>query len=340
MIILPFSPSPPAQLAEKSFEVEIPSSRLQKEAVYRELAEVCEKWGLVEMERSMNPSTRREFSTASTTSTSSSFNNIIIYDRSATASPTPSDNHNESLILTLINTTTSAIRAAQRYFLSLPPEKLGESSDMSDLQLERASHRGIPALGVVTASRPIPRHSTLGVATSGRQAISPERNKQASAQSAKIPQDPLLRLRKVSLATLGALKDMEHRYRLNSPSEQPSNIEDIKDTLGDISITSSTDSVYQNPTFQIEDTSASEQSGYPNSYKGHLYRNDISLRDLSEQAQIVKQWIETVNELLNRLSSEVKTRRIRTKSGNLSQDNVPLPQWATPDCDDGDKLGK
>lgn len=304
--------------------------------MYRELSEVCEKWGLVEMERSIVPSSRRDSSTGSTTSSVSN-----AYDRSTTASPTPSEYHDQSLVLTLMSTTTAAIRAAQKYFLSLPADKLSGVSELSNMPTggpAKSPSGGPPVLGVSTASRPIPRQSTMGIASPNRSATSPEGLRSATNQSRGSAKDPLLRLRKASLATLGSLKEMGHRYRL-LPSKQDSDMKDVEESLGDLSITSSASSI-ANPSFQIEDTSVSEQSGESDSRKGHLYRTDVSLRDLNQEAQVVKEWVETVNDLLTHVSSESKTSRVRTRSGNLSSDNSPLPNWARSDAYGGDRLCK
>lgn len=320
---------------DRSFEVEIPSSRLQRQAVYRELAEVCEKWGLVEMDKFL--SSRRQPSTASTSST--------LYESSTrellNTSPMPSDSQQDNLILNLMQTTTAAIRAAQKYFLALPPEKLpyGNAKTGSNLNKEisssSSSNRGPPsALGIITASRPIPRHSMMGVASSSRRTVSPTRDREQNASP-----DPLLRLRKASLAALGALKEMEARYRV--PTSDEVHAEHLNDPIQDLSL-SSNDSMYSHPSLHIEDTSSSEKSTSSSiASKGHLYQANVSLSDLNKEAQIVKEWIETVDSLLSDLTTDAaKTPRPRTKSGNLAVETSPIPKWARIDAFENDKLGE
>lgn len=307
--------------------------RLQKQAVYREMAEVCEKWGLVEMDKFT--SSRREASTSSMDPSSAQSN--ADSRASMTSSPMPSETQHDNLILTLMNTTTSAIRAAQKYFLALPPEKLpyGPSSYM-DQQQKRdtapsSSARGLPfTLGVVTASRPIPRHSTVGVASSSKII---DRSNNITDEAG----DPLLRLRKASLATLGTLKEMEARFRLPH-DEVP--IDQLDESMQELSVSSSTSSSAPQPTFQVEDTSASERSGSSDASRGHLYRDDVSLLDLAKEGQIVKNWIETVDSLLSDLESGSKTPRPRTKSGNLESGIGSLPIWARDDRFEHDSLGE
>lgn len=321
---------------DRSFDVEIPSSRLQRRAVYRELAEVCEKWGLVEMDKFL--SSRRQPSTASASSTPYESSTR----ESLNTSPMPSDSQQDNLILSLMQTTTAAIRAAQKYFLTLPPEKLpygnaktGNNHNKETSSSSSSSNRGPPsALGIITASRPIPRHSMMGVASSSRRPVSPTRDKEQNASP-----DPLLRLRKVSLATLGALKEMEARYRV--PMSDEVHIEHLNDSIQDLSL-SSNDSTYSHPSLHIEDTCSSEIStSSSTASKGHLYQANVSLTNLNKEAQIVKEWIETVDNLLSDLTTDAaKTPRPRTKSGNLAVETSPIPKWARIDAFENDKLGE
>lgn len=327
-----FSPSPPAHQADRSFEVEIPSLRLQRQAVYRELAEVCEKWGLVEMDKYRH-SSRREPSSASTSS-GTHYNESDA--RASAASPIPSEPCNDSLVLTLLNITTSAIRVAQRYFLTLPPVKLPNST-AGQRRTENSSSSS--ALGVVTASRPIPRHSTMGIASSSRRAVSPKSQKSSSSSVIDpASRDPMLRLRRVSLETLGMLRELDAKYCTQHQTQTSTH--DLDASMNDISIASMDTSGTTNPSFHVDDTSASERSSHSDAIKGHLYRSDISLQDLNKEAQVVKGWIETVDDLLSQLSAEAKAPRPRTKSGHLSLDSSPLPKWANEDFYDGDGLGQ
>lgn len=328
---LPPSPSPPAPSAKKSFQVQVPSLRAQKQDVYRQVAEVCEKWGLVEMGKSL--SSRRESSMGMNTINDLDVRSVM------SPSPMPSEDSGENLILVLLNTTTSAIRSVQRYFLSLPPEKLpytGQSQDAgrdnTSLRPPASTSRGLPTLGVVTASRPIPRHSMVGIATSSKRSLSPpsdSRTPTSTSHYIDSGQDPSVRLRKASLATLGALKEMEVRYRLARQEEgDASGL--LSESLQDVSISNSSSDAPA-LTFNIEDTSASERSGSSDHARGHLYRDDISLQELAAEAQTVREWIEVVDFLMSAPTVAASTPRLRTQSGNLAPREEAIPAWAKKD---------
>jgi hypothetical protein len=281
---------------------------------------------LIELGKFANLNTRRESSTGGSSDADVS--------HTRTSSPLPFEQQ-DNLVLTLINTTTSAIRAAQKYFLTLPPEKLpGGSATPKASESSSRFPQQIPGVGVITASRPIPRHSQLGVAATSKRSLSPSNSQQSSGSTLGPPSDdPLIRLRRVSLATLGALKEMERRYRL--PGQREASIDDLNDSVQDISVSSETSSSIG------EGNSVSGFSGTTSDYtKGHLYREDVSLRDLTNEAQIVKEWIDTVDTLLSEVLKESKiVSRQRTKSGNLEEGGA-VPKWAREDAFEGNTLGE
>lgn len=285
---------------------------------------MCEAWGLVEMGKHL--STRRE--------SSSAVSRTVGLDRSL-ATPSPSFSEDRSgehnLVLILLQTTTSAVRSVQRYFLSLPPDKLPYSPAVEQAhRREPSSSSGRPAtLGVITSARPIDRYSTLG-----RRSISPPRV--ATAPQGHAEDDPLLRLRKASLATLGALKEMDVRYRLSATDTSDEELASALDTV-DLSSGSVT----------IDRTSSSESgsSSAGTGLTGYLYNDDVTLSELRAEANAIKYWIETVDSLLFAKTAEAVLKSPRPSSGSghlqIAMDEADsVPRWAREGTFSADLMGE
>ena len=272
-------------------------------------------------------SSRRESSTTAAC-------RVADYDRSL-ATPSPSfseDRHEENLVLTLLQTTTSAIRSVQKYFLSLPPDKLPYSASTERAQRREASNSASrPApLGVITSARPIPRYSNFGQPS--RQSLSPPR----TSAAAEDDEDPLLRLRKASLATLGALKEMVAHYRLPGTESVDEEL-DAAFNAADIS----------GGSVLIERNSSSESgsSSAGTGVTGQFYDEEVSLTDLRKEAEAVRHWIETVDSLLFAKTAEaaMKTPRPRADSGKFQTamtETSAVPRWAREEAFSADGMGR
>ena len=102
--------------------------------------------------------------------------------------------------------TTEAIRTVQRFTLSLPADTLPQDTleaGVNHLSLNSLSARHQSTMAVSTAARP---RTSLGLPTNPRPS--------AVRSSSDANPDPATTLRAVSLQVLGALRDMEARYRL------------------------------------------------------------------------------------------------------------------------------
>jgi hypothetical protein len=122
--------------------------------------------------------------------------------------------------------------------------------------------------------------------------------------------DPLVELRTASLATLGMLKQMDKQYRLHEGDEDDE-ARDIVEAMSSANISSGS-SGQPALTFSEEPSSASDASsstGATGVSGGHLYDHDVTLRDLRSEAQVVKEWIETVDKLLFPKQDEQATPR-------------------------------
>lgn len=301
----------------------------------------------------------------STRSASSAFENSESF-RSDT--PLTESEGEENLILSLLQTTTSAIRATQKYFLSLPPEKLPTGFSTSQgkgdapqpalpglgLPSSLPSTLGAPArhssLGFSTASRPNPRFVSSSMASSSFRRSQPPPSSRAEVKafpsSSSYEEDPLLVLRKASLDTLGTLKEMEARYRLSGSesSLQLSSDEarELAESMNDIKLAPSAplltfEDSNASTSGSSSDTGASAAMASSSSLKGHLYRDDVDLKELSGEAESVRKWIETVDALLLASSSK---KSGRTDAPASSADISEMPEWAKENAFPDDPLGK
>lgn len=280
-----------------------------------------------------------------------------------------------SLVLRLLQTTTHAIRTVQRYFLSLPPDRLpSDGIDSAAAAPYSVTNRTVsgsrhlhPSLGVITAARPIPRYSSKPTTASQPYAVGTTRPSLSETDSSSSPsesagvsvqdQDPLTRLRNASLATLEALREMEVNYRIpGSITDGPRDSEDaiLHRGVSDLSLTvgesggppslsyteddasdlNSSDAATGGRTGEEASAAASETSMH-----GHLYQEDVSLRDLAKEAEIVQRWVETVDSLLTMMNH--RRARQRTQSNNLASSSGPrTPRWAREEEFPQDNLGE
>ena len=368
-----YRPSPPAPVPDKpTFDIDSqPSLRVRREQVYAAVSDVCERWGLVEMGKQL--SHRRESSSAAPAATASA-------DERARVTPSPSlserrdgvadgegaveTEHADSLVLDLLQTTTAAIRAVQKYFVSLPPDRLSSEPAASSASVNRT--------GLITSARPIPRFSTLGLGNpAASSASSPSHSRRQASSSKTGPEafpseaDPLVSLRKASLGALSSLKDMDARYRIAGTSLSsaeaalaPGEDASSDSSMGDLSLrSSSSSSSAAVPGVFLEDASSSEASsstgtgaGPRGAVTGHLYDAGVTLHDLREEAVAIRSWIETVDSLLfARPSTENSplTPRPGGSAHAFGQDQASvtyrsnsLPDWARENRFEDDDLGE
>ena len=308
------SPTPPQPLPEIPFEdVEVPELRLRREEVYAQMANVCDKWDII----------GTGSGTASDRVTKSSERR---YSREALApSPLPPDEESDNIVLILLHATTQAIRTAQRFVHSLPPDVLPTTSSTSHSSASQRSFRP-PGLGVITSARPIPRHSTVGKSSPAGLTSPPKIDKASSSMA--LDDDPLRKLRIASLDALGALKDMERRYRL--PVRELSDVEQVRKSMHLASIGDES-----RPQLDLYDDSSETSSTIGSSSGGHLYQVGVQLHDLKAESAEVQNWIAVVDDLLSRVA-----KRERAPEGEAPpSDEAESPEWAKMGLFKDDPLG-
>jgi hypothetical protein len=277
------------------------------------------RWGLVEHVKSLPPPLTANGRARSPSPTFSRAESEI--DNSAI---------DENLVLSLIHTTTSAIRSVQKYFISLPPDRLPPSSRSSQ-QLRRTSN---PAegggssphhhLAISTSARP---RASLGAVSPSPRPVSSisslfsaaqESSSGAGSNNAAGP-DPLVELRRASLDVLGALKEMELRYRLPVPTSPTTEGGADEQPPPESPVTEGGPPLHLPPSDRASLLSRSQRGvGSVDSYseissdgggdgdaaaassttRGHLYRSDVTLADLRAEKDIVRAYVEKVDEVI------------------------------------------
>ncbi|KAL8276568.1 hypothetical protein RQP46_011058 [Phenoliferia psychrophenolica] len=338
--LLPPSPAKPVVDPRMPWEKEGERGRAVKDEkelradVLASLEDVCERWGLI-TSLSYHPLRRR-----SSRSSYSEHDAQRLSQRSPepptrptsslsvqSSSSTDELHRPPSLILELLQTTTSAIRNVQLYVVSLP----------ADAFVLRPTSSSTPA-------SPSPPSQSLDVflptpSTPPRSAspLSPTSTTTPPLLAAAPPSaestNPLVALRHASLAVLGSLKSLETSYRIpvsssTTPSDPPSS-----DPLPSSSSEPST------PTSSSEDAAA-----------GFEYQ-PCTLTDLSSEASIVRSYIETVDRVLFRERESPSSSRRRgslriggddgdgrKKFGHRRSRKVEKKDWSE-DGEEGDKTG-
>ncbi|KAH8926205.1 hypothetical protein BT69DRAFT_1019874 [Atractiella rhizophila] len=303
---LPPSPAVPDPKPVVPFiELKEPVRRDAREArieVLGSLEEVCRIWGLVEhVKLARRPST----------------DSMRVRSPSPTPhSPTraslnlPSTPSQEPFILTLLHTTTSAIRAVQKYVLSLPSESLQAIQDSpsvrdSLLEVERArNERFSSSMGISTSARsrsmmiqPSGGRLSLGLASPssanvGRRSFTPgQLGSVKEGEKEEKKEDALTTLRRSSLDVLGSLKDMEMRYRLPGQEDEGLLKEEDEEEVEEARSSGS-------------GSGSGEGKG-----KGYMYRTDVALEDLQKEAEVVRRYVELVDHVLFRDAEGKKKRK-------------------------------
>lgn len=321
----PGRPSPPlatnsAQAYSTSASLEMPSLRTRRNEVYAELANVCEKWGIVD---SGSTSTRPAYSRMSGIAADSAVKR--------TSSPAPPGESIDNMVLDLLHSTANAIRIAQRYFHSLPQDRLPPGAQIqvaSDSSTVRPS-----TLGLVTASRPIPKHASMAPSPSTSRLIPTSISTSPAKRSTN--KEPFQQLRKASMAALGALKDIDLRYRISTPD--PS-VDGLGNDFESVSMGREREgrSSSVNITDDYSDQPSSTSSSTYDSSNGHLYSDHVTLADLAKEAKVVQDWIETVDSLLAETRKGGKTPMM-SSSGERNQ---AVPLWARQEAYATDPVGE
>lgn len=294
-----YRPSPPAAVQQTSFDVEVPTLRSQREQLIAAIADLCERWSLLDLE---STESREETSDAAELSVSH-----------------------------LLGSSARTVRVAQKYFVSLPAELVappGETERTSAAEKRRAVRP--EGLGVITSARPIPKHTSMA-ASPARLSSTAKSNETGTGVDTISPSS---HFRANSLAVLGMLRDLEVRYRLSDADmfAQESSA-DISRSSSSMSSATGTSSVSVDQSYSTPDSSTSG-SVIGNS-SGFLYRRDVNLRDLREEAAIVREWLSSVNDLLIMESRSLKTARPGTTASSPRNSTKWLQQ-----AEDGDTLGR
>jgi hypothetical protein len=226
----------------------------------------------------------------------------------------------------------------QKYFISLPPDRLPPLSRSSQ-QLRRTSnpaetlHSAHHHLAISTSARPRTSLGAISSSASPRPVSSisslfsaaQEGSGSTSTDSTAGAPDPLVELRRASLDVLGALKEMELRYRLPVPPSPMSTTNEGGLGEPQPQDQDSTDSPvlergpqlhqHPNPDNVTPPLSTSQRvvGGMDSSHfeassdaggdgdattKGHLYRSDVTLDDLRSEKDVVRTYVEKVDEVI------------------------------------------
>lgn len=145
---------------------------------------------------------------------------------------------------------------------------------------------------------PVPNKSLSQAASEGPLS-SPEKGK------GREDEDPLVLLRRSSLEMLGALKDMEQRFRIDNPVQNADAEEGQEELLVSSLVRASIDDDQS-----VEEAQAALQQ---EDQKGHLYKSDITLDDLKAEKDAVRVYIEVVDRVLQAV--EAKNPRKKAARG-------------------------
>ncbi|SCZ93677.1 BZ3500_MvSof-1268-A1-R1_Chr6-3g08815 [Microbotryum saponariae] len=237
------------------------------------------------------------------------------------------DKHGSSestnLVPLLLQSTTSAIRAVQRYVISLPSDSISPAAHSPECRSPVSPSK---------PTRPISARPRISVLTS---ATSPTATTNRS--SGTTPPDPLSFLRHASLDLLGALHDLEIKYRV-LPSSSPT--EPIDQNGVKCGATTSSDN-----SASLSIPNSSSLSDLSIIDPDAVYE-EVELVQLSKETELVKAWVNYVEELLSRLSkpstasrrASVKLESALPTMGEAMEDEPPA--WAIGEVDEENVLGE
>lgn len=231
----------------------------------------------------------------------------------AESDPTsPTSSTTSPLVLELLETTTAAIRSVQSYVVALPSDAFTSTSTSTLPSSARPrSSIATSTLSPPPSTEPTPRR----VSTS---TLPP-----SSLPSSPAPLDPLLQLRKTSLDLLGALKEMEGRYRLTplgesaapGPSGAAPDLEEPEEEAPSLSPSlSRSDSEWDSSATTSEAAGAQSTS----------YRTDVALEDLSKEVEVVRRFVEVVNDLLRASAKSGAGSAVRGRKGVRRSEMVEI----------------
>ncbi|KDE04104.1 hypothetical protein MVLG_05474 [Microbotryum lychnidis-dioicae p1A1 Lamole] len=237
------------------------------------------------------------------------------------------DKHGSSestnLVPLLLQSTTSAIRAVQRYVISLPSDSISPAAHSPECRSPISPSK---------PTRPLLARPRISVLTS---ATSPTATTNRS--SGITPPDPLSFLRHASLDLLGALHDLEIKYRIlpsSSPTE-PIDQNGVKCNATTSSDNSASRSIPSSSS--LSDLSIIDPDA--------VYE-EVGLVQLSKETELVKVWVNYVEELLSRLSkpsaasrrASVKLESALPTMGEAMEDESPA--WAIGEVDEENVLDR
>lgn len=352
----PETPAPPPIRCEPQFPrgraaPTLTDTDAAKRDVVLHLDAVCETWGIVELAASDASEKRPPESSGSPTlaedGTPATRSHLNI------ASP-----NGEDFLPTLLTTTTAAVRGVQKFIATLP-------LDIQHRRLPKAGN-GMQHLALSTSARPVsarasqrtvsasttpPRPTASATAVEG----SPD---EESSKGADHDQEAVLgQLRRASLDVLGCLKDLEVRFRIPntaSPLAIPDRASSPLPPLPPLSGTS----LATEADMDASSVSASVDSAGLAPSNAWDYRDDVTLEDIRQEAQIVRTWLRIVGTVLDFVNKTGKQKRgsgftepARRSASEDSQEparddgsdgaavaDAPaggLPDWASPAAEHG-----
>lgn len=264
--------------------------------VHKDIEHVCDKWGLVG--RTASSSQRRRQSRSSYASSGSTAVNPLSSSSSASSRPLSPSAFSDStvissstsdvpLVLDLLTTTNAAIRSVQSWIVSLPLSSPATSTVDDPLQVSTAARpRTSLALPVSVSSRPNP----------SSQPLSRQSSSTSSTTDSSDPNDGeqlVNALRKQTLQVLGMLRDLESKHQSSARSLEPSSTEF--------------------PSFPSSSTETNEDP----KERSANYDASVSLETLELEANVVDEWIEAVERVVEYI--ERRKRLERRKEGSFAQ---------------------
>ncbi|GAA5920814.1 hypothetical protein JCM1841_005107 [Sporobolomyces salmonicolor] len=348
----------------------VKDERELRREVLEGLENVCDKWGLITHLSASHPMRRHSRSSYSTPPTShnppsSSATSTAVPSRAASPTPMPqhlnidrpfspfseaestattSSGSEIPLVLDLLTTTTSAIRSVQRFVVALPTSSSLHASTShprspspaeEHLRISTAARpRTSLALPVSVSSAPMGRSFSSSSSGEGKE-NGTERASEEGVRKRDKDELLLATLRKKSLEVLGMLRDLEGRYRLPSLSAEDEAAASPVDTSAP---------PLTLPLSQPDFTPvpSSSLAGHPTPIP--RYSDTPTLSDVDPEAELVRDWVEVVDQVLSARERQRRRRRGRRSGGSegegegeeegeeeeegQEEDGEEVPEWA------------
>lgn len=297
---------------------------------------VCDKWGIVQLAASTEEKARPEASVPNQAINERGASDMSEIPLRAAGAVAVRVQHGESFLPSLLTATTAAVRAVQKFMATLPPE----AEDDTGLA-KSTSQLGI---GVSTAARPgtarrsitprlVPMSDSASWTKQGGRAGSwsfsgPDQTYHEATPSLH-RSDILKRLRRASLDVLGCLKGLEERFRVPESASAIEITGRSSSPLPPLPPLSS--SSLLDPDLEASSVSASAESEGLAPTVAWDYRDDLTLEDVSVEAEVVRTWLQTVHAALDFIRRSERPLSTKTRPPGAHDETLGIRS----DAEDG-----